>query len=127
MVIIASGPRCGSTLVQRLLCSHPKVLIWGEHGGALRSWPDAGFDGFIANLMPPLSGLRQEARSLLLRLWADPAVELGRPLWGFKEIRYGRGECVGLLSLFPEPRFVHLTRDPRHVLVSLDWWERSST
>ncbi|MGH3801945.1 MAG: sulfotransferase family protein [Pseudonocardiaceae bacterium] len=148
-MIFASGPRCGSTLLQRLLCSHPHVLIWGEQGGALKhlfafmdqfegwdeSWGDkarkelamVGYDGFIANLMPPLSRLREGTRSLILQLFAEPAAELGRPRWGFKEIRYGRAECVAILSFFPGTKIVHLTRDPRDVLISLDWWERSSS
>src|SRR5437588_10924263 len=36
ILVFASGQRCGSTLVQRLLTSHPEVMIWGEHGGHLR-------------------------------------------------------------------------------------------
>lgn len=149
MMIFASGPRCGSTLLQRLLCSHPHVLIWGEQGGALthlfafmnqfedwnRRWGDEsrkelvdfGYDGFIANLMPPVNRLRDATRTLALQLFAEPAAALGRPRWGFKEIRYGRDECQAMLSLFPEAKIVHLTRDPRDVLISLDSWERSTS
>src|SRR5206468_701323 len=33
VLVFGSGHRCGSTLIQRLLTSHPSMLIWGEHGG----------------------------------------------------------------------------------------------
>ena len=36
LLVLAAGQRCGSTLVQRLLCSHPRVRVWGEHVGQLR-------------------------------------------------------------------------------------------
>src|SRR5919206_3702635 len=36
ILVLGSGQRCGSTLVQRLLTSHPDIMIWGEHGGHLR-------------------------------------------------------------------------------------------
>ncbi|MFY9919726.1 MAG: sulfotransferase, partial [Mycobacterium sp.] len=74
LLVLGAGQRCGSTLVQRLLCSHPRVRIWGEHVGQLRQvlaatarlrlWSetngmagrkelaDSGYQGFIANLTP---------------------------------------------------------------------------
>ncbi|WP_173141781.1 sulfotransferase family protein [Kibdelosporangium persicum] len=146
IVILASGPRCGSTLLQRLLCSHSRVLVWGEQDGALRSlfgfvrrfndwkcrWServdreitDFGYDGFIANLMPPTEALHDGVRALMLRLFAEPAAALGRPRWGLKEIRYGQAEYQDMLSLFPAAKAVHLTRDPRRVLTSLAGWQR---
>src|SRR5439155_26469555 len=36
ILVLGSGQRCGSTLIQRLLTSHRGVMIWGEHGGRLR-------------------------------------------------------------------------------------------
>src|ERR1041385_4274275 len=36
--LLASGHRCGSTLVQRLLNSHPDILIWGEQNDYLNSF-----------------------------------------------------------------------------------------
>src|SRR5215213_7482581 len=75
LLLLGTGQRCGSTLVQRLLCSHPDAFIWGEHGGDLegmltaaegvaayaaglggqaarKDWAELGHQGFIANLTP---------------------------------------------------------------------------
>lgn len=75
--LLASGWRTGSTLLQRLLCSHPDVHIWGENRGLcdvleqlyrelLRHRPAAsradldyqqkGTDGWIANLAHSSAG-----------------------------------------------------------------------
>jgi hypothetical protein len=145
VVITASGQRCGSTLVQRLVTSHPDILVWGEHNGALspilagaadlvawsanqgraaRAEVDArGLDAFIANLTPEPEDVRRALRTLLLELFHRPAVALGRARWGLKEVRYGWWECRRLADLFPDASFIHITRDPRDVLRSLAWWE----
>ena len=152
VLVLGSGQRTGSTLVQRLLCSHPDVLVWGEHGGHLRellamhdilgrwdaglagpareAYRTAGHHGWIANLLPGPDALHEAARAYLLALFHAPA---GRPRWGFKEVRFGFGEAAALRSLFGGLVAVHVTRDPRDVLVSLidwerhDWWPREYT
>ena len=149
ILVLGSGQRCGSTLVQRLLSSHPDVLVWGEHGGQLRrlreleraleGWDEGlgrsgreaflreGHQSFMANLMPAPEAIRQATREYVSTLFAVQAAALGRKRWGFKEIRYGRDELDWLATLFPGLKGVHVTRDPRDVLVSLDHWERSAT
>src|SRR5258705_3468808 len=49
---------------------------------------------------------------------------MGRPVWGFKEVRYGRPEVDGLARLFPGLRAVYVIRDPSDILRSLEEWER---
>lgn len=149
ILVLASGQRCGSTVVQRLVSSHPDALIWGEHGGHLhslhavtkalehwdRSFGPSGREGFardahhsfMANLVPGEEPVSAAARAYILELFANPAAALGRPRWGFKEVRYGLEEVEWLSGLFPGLRAVHVTRDPRAVLLSLDDWERSPT
>src|SRR5271168_5413071 len=146
LVVLAAGHRCGSTLVQRLLCSHPRVMIWGEHAGQLRPilaaverlrlWTDhsatfapdelapCGYQGFIAALTPERSCVDDACRAFVETLFAKPALQLGRPIWGFKEVRYGLSDALLLQGLFPRLRVIQIVRDPRDVLRSLEYCER---
>ncbi len=148
LLVLAAGQRCGSTLVQRLLTSHPEVLIWGEHDGqvdrvleageGLLAWSaDAGhiareeferhaYQGWMANLIPDTDRILDSLRRFVEALYAEPAAALGRPIWGFKEVRYGPSEVRRLHRLFPDLAVILLVRDPRDVLRSLDEWERWS-
>jgi Sulfotransferase family len=145
LLVLAAGQRCGSTLVQRLLCSHPRVMIWGEHAGQLRPilaaverlriWADndatiardelaaSGYQGFIANLTPERSHIDDACRAFIETMFATPAFALGRPIWGFKEVRYGLSDVLVLQELFPRLRVIQIVRDPRDVLRSLEDWE----
>lgn len=147
LLILAAGQRCGSTLIQRLLSSHPQVLIWGEHAGQLREllavrarldgwaaehgelgrqgYARAGHQSFMANMTPEAVHIDEAVRAFVETLFAKPAESAGRPVWGFKEVRYGLAEATDLQQLFPGCRVVHIVRDPRDVLRSLDVWERA--
>jgi hypothetical protein len=147
ILILASGQRCGSTLIQRLLTSHPDVLVWGEHGGQVRDvleasrsmklWDEGvqghvlrsefeqdGHQGWIANMLAGPEAFANAARAYLEALFATPAAERGKHRWGFKEVRFGLGEAELVRDLYRETRVIHVTRDPRKVLISLDSWER---
>lgn len=136
--IFASGQRCGSTLLMRWLNSHPEVLLWGEHGGALNKffevantmarWSvqfsnerglfDVSKDAFTPNATPCVERIHASIGNFIFATWGSSA-----RYWGFKEVRYGYRVAEQLRWLFPDARFIHLTRDPRETLLSLKRWK----
>jgi hypothetical protein len=143
--ILASGQRCGSTLVQRLLCSHPEITIWGEHNGILeglaagwRSFSDwekrhshhldvylrEGHNNFIANMSPSPSHFVKATRDFAQELWASPALDMGSQIWGFKEVRYDRTIAEMLRLAMPDTMVIHVTRSITDCIKSLLHWER---
>jgi hypothetical protein len=120
-------------------------MIWGEHAGqlrlilealeTLRIWVDydaavardelaaSGYQGFIANLMPERLCVDDACRAFIETLFAKPALAVGRPVWGFKEVRYKLSDALLLQELFPGLRVIQIVRDPRDVLRSLSDWE----
>ncbi len=150
-MIFGAGQRCGSTLVQRLISSHPDAFIWGEQHGWLARVLDAveglighsvvhgeagrtefavyGYQGFLANLMPEPDRMREASTEFITRLFHAPDARV----WGFKEVRFDREFAERLQRYLPELRVIFIVRDPRDVLSSLDewesrgWWTRADT
>lgn len=137
--IFSSGWRTGSTLLQRLLCSLPGVLIWGENRGVIAHFEEAariidglqtlgrrhagefsqkGSRAWIAMMNPPAEDFRRGIRRLLHAYYGEPALRQGRPRWGFKEVRHGRATARFLADLYPEARFLLLVRHPEDCLAS---------
>jgi Sulfotransferase family len=125
-VFILGSGRCGSTLAQSILNSHPDFLIWGEHGGWVRRIADAYYQATTAgvpahNIRGAVAGLRDQIERLRTpgyfghwdnylgpRQLIEPFRDLVRSIfaardsgshrWGFKEIRY----CVHSSDRTPE-------------------------
>src|SRR3954471_24899311 len=104
--VFACGWRSGSTLVQRLLCSHPDIHIWGENRGicdsleklhagmerlqplsalAEREFQAIRVNAWIAMLNPPPEHFLEGIAALMDRYFGDPVRALGKSRWGFKE------------------------------------------
>jgi Sulfotransferase family len=137
--ILASGWRSGSTLLQRLLSSHPEIHIWGENRGmcaslqrlhdeaarlrplsehAAAEFSALGPNAWMAMLNPSPDDLLAGLASLMTRYFGEPVRAIGKSRWGFKEVRHG-GDMVRFLGrLFPGAKFVLLVRDPRACLAS---------
>jgi hypothetical protein len=145
--LLASAQRCGSTLLQRVINSCPSVMMWGEHIGLLNTfermhhslleWEAThasqrktflleGHNNFLPNMVPEDYELWQAAAAYLLTLFGVPAAKLGKPTWGFKEVRYGARVAVFLQRCFPKARFIHLTRNIVNCFISMKRWEDSS-
>lgn len=136
--LLATGWRTGSTLLQRILMSDPKLMLWGEPYGRMALLPRltdalsalneepfwkesqvsrriaAPHAHWIANAYPTLQRLRRALRSLFLELLARPASELGYSRWGMKEVRCDFADARVLHWLFPAARFLVVTRNPLH-------------
>ncbi|MEM6579674.1 MAG: sulfotransferase [Pseudomonadota bacterium] len=135
--LLSAGWRSGSTLVQRLIMSDERVLIWGEPfdecgpiqamANTLRAfrpgWPpdDYYHDGsspaqltktWVANLFPAPEALWTAHRRFLETLFSKPALDSGATRWGLKEVRLDVAHARYLRWLFPNARFVLLFRDP---------------
>ncbi|GIH25813.1 hypothetical protein Aph01nite_41230 [Acrocarpospora phusangensis] len=146
LLILGAGQRCGSTLIQRLLTSHPGVMVWGEHGGQLGrileavdgmlSWSDelgvqgraefsqSSYQGWMANLTPDNELTLRALRLFVDTLYAEPAARLDRPIWGLKEVSLTLTDARRLHVIYPDLAVILIIRNPRDVLRSLDEWER---
>jgi len=144
--VFSSGLRCGSTLLQRFLCSHSNIMIWGEHNGFLnnffynfemllnwekkfkhhyRNFRNSGTNNFIANMNPPPKHLVEAQIIFIKSIWEMPSINIGRSDWGFKEVRYDAGIALKLKSLFPSTKIIYLTRNIIDCFISLYQWECS--
>ena len=137
--VLASGWRTGSTLVQRLLCSHPDIHVWGENRGVILHLEQAcnaivnlqqvaeqhladfhkrGSNGWLAMMNPPHQRFQSGVRALLEAYYREPALAFGKSRWGFKEVRYEMSTARFLHGLYPRARFILLVRHPEDCLAS---------
>lgn len=110
LIVVSAAPRMGSTLVQRLLCSSPNCLIFGDPIGhdaafflsyahskslaanfgqmaSLERVLNGDLDDFIADLTPETTAYgeaRLRGLKAPLELCRDTAQAAGRPVWGWK-------------------------------------------
>ena len=135
--LLSAGWRSGSTLLQRLIMSDSRVLMWGEpydECGMIQAlantlqafrpgWPpeEYYYDGtppdklsgeWIANLFPSPEDLQKSHRAFFDTLFAEPAKRAGAERWGIKEVRFGVEHCAYLRWLYPKARFIFLYRNP---------------
>ena len=135
--LLSAGWRSGSTLLQRLIMSDSRVLMWGEpydECGMIQAlaktlqafrpgWPpeEYYYDGtppdklsgeWIANLFPSPEDLHKSHRTFFDTLFAEPAKRAGAERWGVKEVRFGVEHCAYLRWLYPKARFIFLYRNP---------------
>lgn len=148
--LLSAGWRSGSTLLQRLIMSDSRVMIWGEpydECGIIQSmaestqafradWPpqDYYYDGsppdslsgdWIANLFPAAQDLHKAHRAFFDTLFAKPGANAGATRWGIKEVRLGAEHCAYLRWLYPKARFVFLYRNPLEAYRSYSRYGRS--
>lgn len=149
--LLATGWRTGSTLLQRVLMTDRRLMLWGEPLGRFglltrlseavcgmqQGWPPSDYwveqrppgdltTSWIANLFPPADDFRASLRALFDRWLGDPARARGFSRWGIKEVRLGATEATLLRWLYPSAQFVVGSRNPTGAYSSLkgsasDW------
>lgn len=139
-LVLVSSPtsRCGTTLVQRLLCSSPDALVFGEpvglglvelvQGLARRTQILARADEHRADLARALAGeqfwyphllgdaagfveLFRESLERFVRFHAAAAAAHGRPRWGAKLPTVPIETLQALRAVCPESKLVYVMRD----------------
>jgi len=138
--LLSAGWRSGSTLLQRLIMSDPRVLIWGEpydECGIIQAmaetvkpfrpgWPPPDYYhshhsnakpeeltvDWIANLFPAPEALKRGHRAFFDTTFGEPARSTGAPRWGIKEVRLTAEHACYLRWLYPNARFLFLYRNP---------------
>jgi Sulfotransferase family len=138
--IFSAGWRSGSTLLQRLIMSSGKVIIWGEPysysglidhlsaplkaitdkyprsnwliGNRNKTNPSDLADKWVANLYPDINYLHESHLNFLRNLFERSARENGLERWGIKEVRLTIDHAIYLNWLFPKAKFIFLYRNP---------------
>ena len=134
--ITSIGWRCGSTLLQRIICSSSNTIIWGEPferlfflgrlGSILSNIKSESNEEFlwtiqesnkleskwIANLNPGVSNLVNGCRAFIEESLAHPSKKLGFKIWGAKWVRVSGYYARFLQYLYPNAKFLILFRHP---------------
>jgi len=142
--IISSGWRVGSTLLQRLVMSSERLIMWGEPysreallahlaepikgiGLGMSSKHqftegdvDAGEASrkWVATMGPTVMQVLKGQIAYLEVLLGDPAREAGYDRWGLKEVRLTMDHAYWLRWLFPKAVFLFIYRNPYDAYVS---------
>ena len=110
-IFIIGMPRSGSTLVEQILASHPKVCGGGEIGEIYRFitqfWPEQEAEAYTKPLLPNLRETRKLAEDYLghLRRRAQGAERVTiKTLENFLHVG-------AIVALFPKARIIHCKRD----------------
>lgn len=140
LLVAASFHRSGSTLLQRYVTAATDTFVWGENGllgpalrSVLRNWPqeahnerdyaavmadpDLAERKFLPNLAPPREHVHDVLRRTVSEIYRD--IPRSFRSWGWKAVRYGRGEIDLVRSLFPDIRILLLVRNPWDVARSI--------
>ncbi|MEE9320236.1 MAG: sulfotransferase [Granulosicoccus sp.] len=134
--VLSAGWGSGSTLIQRLLISSGKLIVWGEPvdeaapihrlaqsvAAVRESWPPGEHfrpdwktenltDAWIANFAPDMQCFQSAHRRFVLEWLGTETRKAGIERWGLKEVRLTIDHAVYLKWLFPHARFVFVYRD----------------
>lgn len=147
-VFVVGCPRSGTTLLQRMLDSHPQLAVANDTHFITRAVKKTLRKAVNPNLTSELlaqvrnyrrfyrMGLEDNEvdlaaadcstyREFVSKLYTIRALKLGKPLSGEKTPDYCRQMPV-LTELFPWARFIHIIRDGRNTALSVLNWASQS-
>jgi LPS sulfotransferase NodH len=140
MVFLVGCPRSGTTWLQKLLASHPRIHSGEEShffslyvGPQLRSWNDQKtrhLNGGLGHAAGPQAYFREEEFRAILKNYLaallKPIVDGLEPEELFLEKTPSHALYIPeIKELLPDSRFIHLMRDCRDVVASLMTASRS--
>jgi hypothetical protein len=155
-IFVVGCPRSGTTLLQVMLHSHPRIAIAPEtrfllpayrqrlRFGDLEERPNRlALGKFITGRGHLFDNLGLDRKAIVSRIADGPptlgsaigtvllayAERFARPRWGEKRPGYFRHIDV-LMRVFPGAQIIHIVRDPRDCVASLKrmpWWNRPTT
>lgn len=137
-VFLASvGWRSGSTLMQRVLMTDPRIMVWGEPlshllylnrltemlYGFTPIWPERNHwishlgeidrtREWMAMVAPDAGHLKGAYRAFVDRWLGEPARQRGFSRWGVKHVRWSGEEAIALRWLYPKAKFILMVRHP---------------
>lgn len=147
VIITSPTPRCGTTLVQRLISASDNAFIYGEEVGnqigvqttwlmgMLRQFDETGqimdrdfrraIDGTLQDWRPGLTAPTEVMRQAWIETFYQiPAAlsnysrSIGRPVWGFKVPSLTRDLLRAMLSMLPKAKIIYVFRNLFDVLKS---------
>ncbi len=140
LIITSPTPRSGTTLLQRLLCSSPDALIFGEkvaydlefflniymykvqeynfqrekYQSDIEKVLHGDVNGWIPNLIPDVDGYlgaMYQSAFAGIAYCREFARNAGRPIWGFKYPGWAPATIQLIHSVLPKARFIFIHRD----------------
>lgn len=140
LIVTAPTIRCGTTLLQRLICSSDDALLFGEPAGndlvtalrvikvqtsmyaanrhqfaqGLEAFAGGNRNDWMIDLMPDLDGyLRALVDGYLqpLAYCRDFAHRAGRPVWGVKYPGWSGEELQAIMTFLPRAKLIYIHRD----------------
>ncbi len=150
LFFIVGAPRSGTTLLQAILSSHPRIMLPSETEFFMKFIPsdratsdEALWEAYIEDLVQSerfqdqgldttvfterMKHTGRNARNVFLTMMMMHAEKTGCPRIGEKSPHHCR-HVETILSHFPHAKFIHIHRDPRDVAASLQNtpWSRGS-
>jgi hypothetical protein len=139
IIILSSSRRMGSTLIQRIFNARDGTLIWGEQNGILKHFnliynhmsqfckkeKEEEYDFFVNNnkniwtaTLCPKEQIIRKAMELSTKTFLDEVYKNNNfDIIGFKEVVYNKNEVELLRKIYPNSKFIFITRNP------LDTWK----